>query len=154
MPANLHTHPECLHYDTTPSYTTAYHFPLNKLTPFFVLSYLLHLPPLPQVLLIAALFLPCSFSLLPQQQAAEHSGDHHSTSSVSSKDTCKKSLALLQAQCAQHCFGLADKKTCQGWSTSSGDCPSSIKLLTSLERHSSDRGHKHATVSQLEDVQS
>lgn len=69
MPANLHTHLGCLHYDTTPSYTTAYHFPLNKLTPFFVLSYLLHIPPLPQVLLITAPFLSCPFFLSPVSAA-------------------------------------------------------------------------------------
>lgn len=82
MPTNLHTHPGCLHYDTTPSYTTTYHFPLNKLTLFFVLSYLFHLPLLSQVLLIIAPFLSCPF-FLPPASAAEHSWDHHSIPSVS-----------------------------------------------------------------------
>lgn len=119
MPANPHTHPECLHYDTTPSYTTAYHFPLNKLTPFFVLSYLLCLKSCSSLLH----FYPASFSsLLPPQQAVELSGDHHPTGSVSREKHLQESLALLQAQCAQHCFDLTSKETCQGWSTPSGDC--------------------------------
>lgn len=77
MSANLHTHPGCLRYDTTPSYTTAYHFPLNKLTPFFVLSYLLHLPPLPPVLLITAPLLYCPFFLAPANCRAQRTPSPH-----------------------------------------------------------------------------
>lgn len=94
MPANLHTHLGCLSYNTTPSYTITY-LPLwTNWTLSFVLSCLIHLPPLPQIVLIAApFFSPVFFSsLLPQQHAAEHSEGHHSTGSVSEENTCKKAL--------------------------------------------------------------
>lgn len=114
MPANCHTHLGCLHYDTTPSYTTAYHLPLNKLTPFFVLSYLFHLKSCSLLLH----FFPAPFSsLLPPQQAAEHGGDHHLTGSVSRENACKKALL---------CFRLSVHNTNSVWP---------------VRRHARDRAH-------------
>lgn len=133
MSANLHTHLARLCYDTTPSYTTTYHFPLEQT--HTVLCF--NPPPSPSSSTsspahrcsISILFHPLSFLLLSPASAAQQRPSCHS---VSRKNTCRKALLCFMLS-VHNTASICPVRRMPGMSTASRDHLSSVQLLTSLK---------------------